>query len=317
MTIMTKMERLLDEGRFVVSAELTPPRHHDLGKLLGQARAMADHVDLVQINDHLLSQARCATMVVGHRVKELGLEPVLQFGLRHRNKIAIQGDLLGMAALGLHNVILLGGYPCSIGSDPDAKEVSDVDAVAALRLTDRLTREGKLFNGDDLSPPPHFHLGTIDFPCGEQAMDGSMQRLAAKIDAGARFIQVQAVFELEPMQRWMEWVRERELHRRARFIAAIFPFAGVDRLSFLKKIPGLVVPDPLIEQVRRSGDAERESYNITLELIRGLVEIPGLAGLHMRSIGAEDWVPRLVEDAALRGRRLPAIGLVEPVRVEM
>jgi methylenetetrahydrofolate reductase (NADPH) len=132
-----------------------------------------------------------------------------------------------------------------------------------------------------------------------------MERLAAKIDAGATFIQVQAVFELAPMQRWMAAVRDRGLHKRARFIAAIFPFIGVDRLSFLKKIPGLVVPDPLIDRVRRSGDAERESYEITLELIRGLVEIPGLSGLHMRSIGAEDWVPRLVEDAALRGRRVP------------
>jgi methylenetetrahydrofolate reductase (NADPH) len=301
----TRMERLLEEGRFLVSAELTPPRHYDLGKLLGHAEAFAGCVDVAQINDHLLSQARCATLVVGHRVKELGLEPVLQFGLRHRNKIAIQGDLLGMAALGLQNVILLGGYPCSIGSDPDAKEVSDVDAIAAIRLTRRMSVEGKLFNGDSLSPPPHFHLGTIDFPCGEDALAGSMERLAAKIDAGATFIQVQAVFELAPMQRWMAAVRDRGLHKRARFIAAIFPFIGVDRLSFLKKIPGLVVPDPLIDRVRRSGDAERESYEITLELIRGLVEIPGLSGLHMRSIGAEDWVPRLVEDAALRGRRVP------------
>ena len=296
----TRMERLLRERRFLVSAELTPPRHYDLDKLLEHARNMAGSVDVVQINDHLLSQARCANMVVGHFVQQAGLEPVLQFSLRHRNRIALQGDLLGMAALGISNLIILGGYPCKIGSDPDAREVNDVDTLSAIRLTSRLTGEGKLFNGDGVSPPPHFHVGTIDFPCQEEELPGAMERLAAKIDAGARFIQVQAVFELAPMQRWMAAVVERGLHERARFIAAIFPFAGVDRLKFLQKVPGLVVPEHLIERVRRSGDAEAESYRITLELVRGVRDLPGLAGIHLRSISAEDWVPRLVVDAELR-----------------
>ncbi|WP_437797652.1 methylenetetrahydrofolate reductase [Sorangium sp. So ce693] len=300
MVTKSKMERLLSERQFLVSAELTPPRHYDLEKLLKHARNMAGCVDVVQINDHLLSQARCANMAVGHFVKQEGLEPVLQFSLRHKNKIALQGDLLGMAALGLSNIIVLGGYPCAIGSDPDAKEVSDVDSYAAIELTRRLTREGKLFNGDVVSPAPYFHVGTIDFPCAEQAIPGAMDRLAAKIDAGASFIQVQAVFELAPMRRWMAAVVERRLHERAHFIAAIFPFAGVDRLSFLQKVPGLVVPEHLIERVRQSGDAEGESYRITLELVRGLSDIPGLSGIHMRSIGAEDWVPRLVDEAGLR-----------------
>lgn len=300
MVSKSKMERLLSERQFLVSAELTPPRHHDLEKLLKHARNMAGCVDVVQINDHLLSQARCANMVVGHFVKQEGLEPVLQFSLRHKNRIALQGDLLGMAALGLSNIIVLGGYPCAIGSDPDAKEVSDVDSFAAIELTRRMTREGKLFNGDVISPAPYFHVGTIDFPCAEQAIAGAMDRLSAKIDAGASFIQVQAVFELASMRRWMAAVVERGLHERAHFIAAIFPFAGVDRLSFLQKVPGLVVPEHLIERVQKSGDAEGESYRITLELVRGLRDIPGLSGIHMRSIGAEDWVPRLVEEAGLR-----------------
>ena len=113
-----------------------------------------------------------------------------------------------------------------------------------------------------------------------------MQRLAAKIEAGARFIQVQAIFEVAPMRRWMAAVRERGLDQRAHFMAAVFPFLGVDRLNFLKKVPGLVVPEDLIERVRMSGDAEGESYRITLELIQGLLDIPGLHGLHMRAISA-------------------------------
>jgi methylenetetrahydrofolate reductase (NADPH) len=170
-------------------------------------------------------------------------------------------------------------------------------------LTKRLSHEGRLFNGEQISPPPHFHVGTIEFPVPDHAIPASMERLRAKIDAGASYIQVQAVFDVEPMVRWMAAVRERGLDRRAHFVAAVFPFAGVERLSFLKMVPGLVVPDALIERVRQSGDAEQGSYQITLELIQGLLDIPGLHGLHIRSISAEDWVPRLVEDAKLQGRR--------------
>lgn len=299
----TRMEQALAEGRFLISAELTPPRHFDLSKMLEHARNIAPHVDVAQLNDHLLSQARCSNIIAGLRVLEQGLEPVLQFPLRHKNRIEIQGNLLAMAAVGLKNLIYLGGYPCAIGTDPESKEVSDLDVTTVIASTRRLSQEGRLFNGEVISPGPHYHVGTIDFPVPESAIEGSMQRLAAKIDAGARFIQVQAVFELASMRRWMAAVRERGLDRRAHFVAAVFPFAGVDRLNFLKKVPGLAVPEDLIERVRQSGDAERASYQITLELIQGLLDIPGLHGLHMRAISAEDWVPRLVEDARLRGRR--------------
>ena len=127
----------------------------------------------------------------------------------------------------------------------------------------------------------------------------SLDKLAAKIAAGARYIQVQAVFELGPMQRWMQAVVDRGLHRQAYFIAAVFPFSGSERLRFLQKVPGLCIPDHLLERVQgRDGDAA--SLEITLELIDGIRQMPGLSGLHLRSISAEDWVPRILEAAGLR-----------------
>lgn len=295
-----RLETLLNAGEFLVSAELTPPRHFDTSRLLEMARLIAPYVDVVQLNDNLLSQARLTNLVAAHLVQQTGLEPVVQFTLRHRNRIAIQSDLLGLAALGLRNVIVLGGYPCTIGTDPDAKDASDLGSVEAIAAIDRLTTQGTLFNGDVIEPAPDFYMGTIDFPCpSPEDLDKSMERLTAKIDSGARYIQVQAIFDLAPMERWMAAVRDRGLHHRAHFIAAIFPFSGAKRLEFLQKIPGLCVPDDLLERVR-SQDGDEESLKITLELIEGIRAIEGIRGLHMRSIGAEDWVPRIVQAAGLR-----------------
>lgn len=291
---------LLASDKFIVSAELTPPRHFDTTKFMEAAGIVSEYVDVVQLNDHLLSRARLSNLVAGMHCKNAGLEPILQFTLRHRNRIALQGDLLGFANLGLENVIILGGYPCAIGTDPEARDATDLGSVEAIASITALTREGKMFNGDVIKPAPKFTVGTIDFPCATDKIEDSMKRLTDKIDAGAKYIQVQAIFELGPMQFWMAEVVRRGLHKRARFLAAIFPFSGAERLHVLREIPGLSIPDHLLARVE-GNNSERESLAITLELINGTREIEGITGLHIRSIGAEDWVPRIITAAGLGG----------------
>ena len=291
---------LLASDKFIVSAELTPPRHFDTTAFMNAADIVSEYVDVVQLNDHLLSRARLSNLVAGMHCKQAGLEPILQFTLRHRNRIALQGDLLGFANLGLENVIILGGYPCAIGTDPTAKDATDLGSVEAIASITALTREGRMFNGDIIKPAPKFTVGTIDFPCATDKLEESMKRLEEKIDAGAKYIQVQAIFELGPMENWMGEVVRRGLHKRARFLAAIFPFSGAERLHVLREIPGLSIPDHLLKRVE-SNNSERESLAITLELINGIRAMEGISGLHIRSIGAEDWVPRIITAANLGG----------------
>jgi methylenetetrahydrofolate reductase (NADPH) len=291
---------LLASDKFIVSAELTPPRHYDTTAFMNAADIVSEYVDVVQLNDHLLSRARLSNLVAGMHCKQAGLEPILQFTLRHRNRIALQGDLLGFANLGLENVIILGGYPCAIGTDPTAKDATDLGSVEAIASITAMTREGRMFNGDIIKPAPKFTVGTIDFPCATDKMQESMKRLEEKIEAGAKYIQVQAIFELGPMENWMGEVVRRGLHKKARFLAAIFPFSGAERLHVLREIPGLSIPDHLLKRVE-SNNSERESLAITLELINGIRAIEGISGLHIRSIGAEDWVPRIITAANLGG----------------
>jgi methylenetetrahydrofolate reductase (NADPH) len=293
------LQATLDAGQFLLSAELTPPRGSDLSVMLKHAAALKNHVHVVQLNDQLLAHARCSTLVAAAMVKDLGLEPVLQFSLRHRNRIAIQSDLLGIAALGLRNVIVLSGYPIKIGSDPQAVDATDLPLIESIRAIAGLSHPGVFFNGDKLPAPLPLHVGTIEIPCmTPEEIPASLDKLSAKIEAGARYIQVQAIFDLEPMRAWMSAITERGLHKKAHFIAAVFPFSGSERLRFLQKVPGLCIPEHVIARVA-SQDGDKESLAITLELIEGIRAMPGIAGLHLRCIGAEDWVPRILSGARL------------------
>ncbi|GAB4515415.1 MAG: methylenetetrahydrofolate reductase [Haliangiales bacterium] len=294
-----RLQNTLESDSFLLSAELTPPRGIDLSEMLGHARAVAPYVDVVQINDSLLARARCSTLVAAMKVDELGVEPVLQFSLRHRNRIQVQNDLLGIAAVGLRNLIVLGGYPIHIGSDPEALDATDIRGPDAIRAVSRFATEGRMFNGDSLDARPDLFIGSIEIPCMEERdIPASIDKLTARIDAGARFIQVQAIFDMEPMRAWMAAVRDAGLHERAHFIAAVFPFSGAERLRFLQKVPGLCIPEHVFRRIERERDGS-ESLRYTVELIDGIRAIPGIKGLHLRSISAESWVPRILSEAGL------------------
>ncbi|MEM0939187.1 MAG: methylenetetrahydrofolate reductase [Bacteroidota bacterium] len=295
----SRFKELLESDEYFLSAELTPPRHYDLSSFMRKAEIINEYVDVIQINDHLLSKARINNIIPGQQCRMSQMEVVLQFSLIHKNKIAIQGDLLAMAASGLENLIVLGGYPCSMGSDPDATEVYDLDAITAIQKIYKMVDSGEMFNGEIISPPPTFHIGAIDFACHGQYLLSGVDRLERKIDAGATFIQLQAVFELASVNEWMNEVVRRGLDKRAKFIGAIFPFADVERLHVLTQIPGLYIPERLIRRMANN-NSMAESLRITQELVSGIKAIEPFSGLHIRSIGAEEWVPKIIERCGLR-----------------
>ncbi|PPS43408.1 methylenetetrahydrofolate reductase [Chroococcidiopsis sp. TS-821] len=299
MIAVNKFQTLLNAGHFVVSAELTPPRHYKIKPLISKAEKIAAHVDVVHLNDNALSQARLSNVVAAHLIQQLGIEPVVQLTLRHKNRIALQSDLLGLAALGIRNVMILGGYPCSIGSDPDAKEVNDISAIEAIAAIHNFTTHGKMFNGDAIAPAPDFYIGTIAVPCtAPDKLEESMALLEAKIARGARYIQLQATFDLASMQQWMAEVVKRGLHKRVHFIGAVFPFSSWKGLEFLQKIPGFYIPNEVVERIRNS-DPKSESLRVTIELIQGMQAIEGIRGIHLRLMGSSNCA-EIVELAGLR-----------------
>jgi methylenetetrahydrofolate reductase (NADPH) len=298
MTASCRLQTLLAAGHFVLSAELTPPRHHNLRPLMAIASKLTPYLDVIQINDNALAQARLSNIVAAQFVWHAGIEPIVQMTLRHRNRIALQSDLLGLAALGIRNLMIVGGYPCSMGSDPEAKDAQDMKTIDAIAAINNLTERGYMFNGEKIMLAPDLFLGTVAYTeVKPQALDASLDNLEAKINCGAKFVQLQASFDLESIQRWMAEVVKRGLHRKAYFLAALYPFKCEKELILLSRLAGVNIPKWLFTQVRQDKSA---SFDFNLELTTGIQAIEGIRGLHFRSIHARNCIPQLVTSARLR-----------------
>jgi methylenetetrahydrofolate reductase (NADPH) len=298
MTASCRLQTLLAAGHFVLSAELTPPRHHNMRPLMAIANRLKADVDVIQINDNALAQARLSNLVAAQFIWHAGIEPIVQMTLRHRNRIALQSDLLGLAALGIRNLIVVGGHPCSIGSDPQAQDAQDMSTKEAIAAINNLTMSGRMFNGDKVMLNPDFFLGTVAFT-GVQPKDlaASMDHLEAKIDCGAKFVQLQATFDLESLQRWMAEAVRRDLHRKAYFLAAMYPFKSAKELNLLSKLPGLDIPDWLFTKVSQHKSA---SFQFNLQLMAEIQAIEGIKGVHFRSVHGRNCIVQLAKSARLQ-----------------
>jgi methylenetetrahydrofolate reductase (NADPH) len=289
---VNRFQTLLTAGHFVVSAELTPPRHHQTHSLTTSVERIATYVDVVQVNDNAMAQARLSPLVAAQVVQKTKLETVVQVTLRHRNRIALQSDLLGLAALGIRNIVILGGHPCSVGSDPDAKDVADITTADAIAAIHRLTTYGELFNGQTITPPPTFYIGTIATPTLIN-LEASLEQLTERIAQGAKYVQLQATFDLNTIEQWMAAVRARGLHQQAHFLAGFYPFSGLRALQQLHQLPGVTVPESLVERLTRSPSQRTESFKANLELLAGIRAIEGIHGLHFRAIPTKNWLSQM------------------------
>lgn len=284
----------LQAARPVVTAELTPPIGWDLRETLQRARAMGGMVDAVHVNDNLLAVARCSPLAVCARLKLLDVEPVLQMSLRHRNRIQVQSDVLGAAALGVRTMLVMAGYPIHIGSDPEAVDASDLDTEETLRRLDRLVEKGLLFGGGLCEGgAPDLFVGAVDNLKADEPAE-RVEAIEAKIDAGARMIQIQGVFHLEPLDLLMQAVRKRGLHQRVPFIAGLLPFRSLAHLRERAANTGQLVPAGLIAYLEKHPDADI-GLKLCEELAVGALRIEGVRGLHIRSQGYEECVRPIVE----------------------
>ncbi len=220
---------------------------------------------------------------------------------RDRNRIAIQSDLLGAWALGIRNLLLLSGDHQSFGNDPQAKNVYDVDSIQVIKIMSDLKNEGRFLNGKKAKTAPQFFIGTTANPFADPE-ELQLIRLKKKIKAGAQFVQTQSIYDIDRFERWMEKIREWGLHKEAYIEAGVIVNKSVRSLEVTQTIPGMAVPDALVERMRKAKDPKEESVNIVLEIIERIKKIDGVSGLHIMAIGWEEIVPEIVKRAGLLPR---------------
>jgi methylenetetrahydrofolate reductase (NADPH) len=306
--------RRLAAGQFAVTAEIGPPRGADLSPVTEKASALRGWVDAVNITDNQSAAVRLSSLAGSLAAAQAGVEPIMQLTCRDRNRIALQSELLSASALGIPNVLIMTGDDPRHGDHADAKPVFDLDSFQLLRVATAMRDEGRLMSGGVLTPPPDWLLGAVENPPGPprpDAADGrggptdaAVRRLAAKIEAGAQFVQTQFVFDVPAFAVWMRQVRDLGLSERCHILAGVGPVRSPGALAHLSRIPGVYVPDEVASRLTAAGPERfrAEGEKLCSEVIAGLAEVPGVAGVHVMAIGAERAIPGILQLAGLSPR---------------
>lgn len=303
----SRLERVLRAGLFAVTAELNPPDSADPQQVYDAALPLSQVADAINATDasgancHMSSLGLCAIL------RQAGYEVVMQMSCRDRNRIALQGDLLGAAALGVHNVLCLTGDDVTAGDQPEAKRVFDFDSLHLLRTLTHMRDEGEFLSGRKLSVPPRVFLGAAENPFAPP-LNWRADRLGKKIAAGADFVQTQYVYDLEIFRAFMQRVRDLGLHEQVYILAGVGPLKGWKTAEFMRtRVPGVVIPDALVERLKKTPKehAAEEGMNICVEIIEQVREIPGIAGVHVMAYRQEEVVAEIIRRAGLFPRISP------------
>lgn len=292
----------LNAGHFVVTGELGPPRGCDPESVCRKADMLRGAVDAVNITDNQTAIVRMSSLAASVICKSRGIEPIMQMTVRDRNRIALQSDLLGASALGIGNVLCLSGDHQSFGDQPGARGVHDIDSIQLVYAARRLCEEKKILHSDNnLTSAPELFIGAACNPFAEPR-DFRPVRLKKKVEAGARFIQTQSIYDLTAFREFMKKIVDMGLHEKAHILAGVMPLKSAGMATYLnERVPGVVVPRAMIDRLKgvpkdRVAD---EGIEQCCEIIDELRSIEGIHGIHIMAIEWEHRVREIVKRAGL------------------
>jgi 5,10-methylenetetrahydrofolate reductase len=299
-----RLERILRRGEFAVTAELNPPDSANPEDVYERAAVFDGWVDGINAVD--ASGANCHMSSVGicALLTRMGYAPIMQISCRDRNRIAIQGDVLGAAAMGVANILCLTGDGVQAGDQPGAKPVFDLDCMSLLETIRTMRDEGKFLSGRQLTTPPQVFLGAAINPFAPP-FDFRPLRLAKKIAAGAQFVQSQYCFDVPMFRDYMRRVNDLGLARKCFILVGVGPLASARTARWVRtNVPGVHIPDEIIRRLEGAQDQKREGKRLCIDIINEVKEIPGVAGVHVMAYRQEELVAEIVDKSGvLKGRR--------------
>jgi len=297
---MTLKEKI-ESNRFIVCGEIGPPQSCDGDVVREKARHFKGYVDAVNITDNQTAIVRLSSIASAKILLDEGVEPIMQMTCRDRNRLAIQSDLLGAAALDILNVLCLTGDHQKFGDQPEAKGVFDLDSIQLIATVSQMNR-GFLLSGYEMKKAPRFLIGAAANPFA-QPFDMRIIRLQKKIEAGAQFIQTQPVFDLVSFTRWMERVVALGLHERTAILAGVMPVKSPKTFLWMKEeVPGVKIKDEYVERMRLARDPEEEGVRMAVEIIQALRGVKGVRGIHLMPVLWESITPAVIREAGLKER---------------
>jgi methylenetetrahydrofolate reductase (NADPH) len=300
----SRLEKVLEKGAFAVTSECGPPRGADPDVIREKGKLLKGVVDAANITDCQTSVVRMSSFASCLILKEMGFDPILQMVTRDRNRIAIQSDILGAAALGINNMLCLSGDHQRFGDHPQAKNVYDIDSIQLIMTVKKMRDEGRFLNDEELTKPPKLFIGAAANPFADPFEIRAL-RLAKKVAAGVEFIQTQCIFNLDRFAEWMRQVVDMGLHEKVAILAGVTPLKSVGMGKYMKNlVPGMDVPDEVIERLKgvEKEKQSAEGIKICIESIQRLKEMEGVRGVHIMAIEWEEKVKEIAEGAGLLPR---------------
>lgn len=300
----SRLEKILKSGQFAVTGECGPPRGADANVIREKCKLLKGNADAFNITDNQTSVVRMSSISSAVVMMQEGMEPIMQMVCRDRNRIAIQSDILGGAALGIKNMLCLSGDHQKFGDHPQAKNVFDIDSIQLINTVRRMRDEGKFLGGDDIKGVPKLFVGAAANPFADP-FEIRVPRLAKKVKAGVEFVQTQCIFNVKKFGEWMKQVVDRGLHEKVFILGGVTPFKSFGMARYMaKNVPGMDVPDELLQRMKDTPKEKQadEGITIAVETIQQLREMTGIAGIHIMAIEWEEKVGEIAQKAGLLPR---------------
>jgi methylenetetrahydrofolate reductase (NADPH) len=299
-TTAASLEERLRAGRFVITAELAPPVSCDADDLRAKAEALKGLPDAVNVTDGAGARAHMAALAAASILIGMGIEPILQITCRDKNRIALQSEMMGAAALGIHNLLLLTGDDPKAGDQPDTKPVFDINSAALIETARRLRDQGELPTGRKVAGKAAFFIGAADMPIDPPA-GWQPNALSAKIKSGAQFVQTQFCMDAGIVRRYVGALAEAGITERLAILIGVNPLRSAKSAQWMKShLFGTIIADDLIVRIGQAADPAREGVKICAELIEDYSTIPGVAGVHIMAPGNDAAILHVIE--AVRAR---------------
>jgi methylenetetrahydrofolate reductase (NADPH) len=299
----TALASAIASGRFALTAEIAPPLSGEADDVIRLARPLKGLADAVNVTDGAGARAHMGASAAAAILAREGIEPVQQFTCRDRNRIALQGDLLAAAALGVCNLLLLRGDDPTAGDQPDAKPVFDLDTVGLLTTAANLRDRGELPSGRKLKRRPAFFLGVGDVPI-DPPSGWVPHSLKAKVDAGAQFVQTQFCMDAGIVRRYLARLIDHGLVPRLAILIGVVPLKSARSARWMRKhLFGTIIPDQIITRLEGAADPAAEGRRVCVELMQELAEIPGVAGAHVMAPANPEAIPDVLAEAASMRRK--------------
>ncbi|WP_435661581.1 methylenetetrahydrofolate reductase [Leisingera caerulea] len=299
----SRLERVLRSGRFAITAELNPPDSADPADVYDAARPLGEVADAINATDASGANCHMSSIGISALLTRAGYSPVYQISCRDRNRIAIQGDVLGAAAMGVSNVLCLTGDGVGVGDQPGAKPVFDFDSLSLLRTIKTMRDERKFLSGRTITNPPLLFLGAAENPC-IPPYEWRPERLAKKVEAGAEYIQTNYIYDVPLFEKFMARVRDLGLDKKVYILAGVGPLASARAARWMRSnVPGIHIPDAVIDRMEKAEKPGQEGKKICVELIQQMRDIAGVSGVHVMAYRKEHQVSEIIHESGVLASR--------------